>query len=198
MATHSNIRAWRIPWTEEPGGLKSMGSQRVRHYRSNRACMHKCPIGRRRVGSDDFKWLRRLCYWGAQRYGTGAGRSGRRGRGFGCMFTHWRRNPRFVCWLDGMGWEGFWSFLCADRRGGHLGQECRGRPWTEDLLLFIVVGRRQQAQHRCLGWLVAGVTWYGEEDGDGECFLWMLQSPLWNRKQCHQLRVRMRTRAWKV
>ena len=31
MATHSSILAWRIPWTEEPGGLKSMGSQRVRH-----------------------------------------------------------------------------------------------------------------------------------------------------------------------
>ena len=32
MATHSSIRAWRIPWTEEPGGLQSMGSQRVGHY----------------------------------------------------------------------------------------------------------------------------------------------------------------------
>ena len=31
MATHSNISAWRIPWTEEPGGLQSVGSQRVRH-----------------------------------------------------------------------------------------------------------------------------------------------------------------------
>ena len=29
-ATHSNILAWRIPWTEEPGGLQSMGSQGVR------------------------------------------------------------------------------------------------------------------------------------------------------------------------
>ena len=29
MATHSNILAWRIPWTEEPGGLQSMGLQRV-------------------------------------------------------------------------------------------------------------------------------------------------------------------------
>ena len=29
MATHSRILAWRIPWTEEPGGLQSMGSQRV-------------------------------------------------------------------------------------------------------------------------------------------------------------------------
>ena len=31
MATHSNILAWRIPWTEEPGGLQSMGLQRVVH-----------------------------------------------------------------------------------------------------------------------------------------------------------------------
>ena len=31
MAPHSSILAWRIPWTEEPGGLQSMGSQRVRH-----------------------------------------------------------------------------------------------------------------------------------------------------------------------
>ena len=29
MATHSSILAWRIPWTEEPEGLQSMGSQRV-------------------------------------------------------------------------------------------------------------------------------------------------------------------------
>ena len=31
MATHSSILAWRIPWTEEPGRLQSMESQRVRH-----------------------------------------------------------------------------------------------------------------------------------------------------------------------
>ena len=31
MATHSSIHAWKIPWTEEPGGLQSMGLQRVRH-----------------------------------------------------------------------------------------------------------------------------------------------------------------------
>ena len=30
MATHSSILAWRIPWTKEPGGLQSTGSQRVR------------------------------------------------------------------------------------------------------------------------------------------------------------------------
>jgi len=31
MATHSSILAWRIPWTEEPGGPQSIGSQRVGH-----------------------------------------------------------------------------------------------------------------------------------------------------------------------
>jgi len=31
MATHSIVLAWRIPWTEEPGSLQSMGSQRVGH-----------------------------------------------------------------------------------------------------------------------------------------------------------------------
>ena len=31
MATHSSVLAWKIPWTEEPGRLQSMGLQRVRH-----------------------------------------------------------------------------------------------------------------------------------------------------------------------
>ena len=31
VATHPSILAWEIPWAEEPGGLQSMGSQRVRH-----------------------------------------------------------------------------------------------------------------------------------------------------------------------
>ena len=40
MATHSSILAWRIPWTEEPGGLQSMGVQRVEHDWSDLTCMH--------------------------------------------------------------------------------------------------------------------------------------------------------------
>ena len=39
MATHSSILAWRIPWTEEPGGLQSAGSERVGHDGSNLARM---------------------------------------------------------------------------------------------------------------------------------------------------------------
>ena len=41
MATHSSIIAWRIPWTEEPGGLESVELQRVGHNRSYLANMHK-------------------------------------------------------------------------------------------------------------------------------------------------------------
>ena len=50
MATHASILAWRIPWTEEPGGLQSMGSQRVGHNRSNLA-------HREEVGWRNEEWL---------------------------------------------------------------------------------------------------------------------------------------------
>ena len=40
MATHSSILAWRIPWTEDSGGLLSMGLHRGRHDWSDLACMH--------------------------------------------------------------------------------------------------------------------------------------------------------------
>ena len=43
MATHSSILVWVIPWTEEPDGLQSMGSQRVKHDWNNLACMYKGP-----------------------------------------------------------------------------------------------------------------------------------------------------------
>ena len=40
IATHSSILAWRIPWTEEPGGLQPMGSERGRHDWSDLAHTH--------------------------------------------------------------------------------------------------------------------------------------------------------------
>ena len=41
MATHSSNLAWRISWTEDPGGLQSMGSQGVRHdWDAKHACTH--------------------------------------------------------------------------------------------------------------------------------------------------------------
>ena len=45
MATHSSILPWRIPWTEEPGGLQSMVSQRVGHdcATNNNNIADSCP-----------------------------------------------------------------------------------------------------------------------------------------------------------
>ena len=42
MATHFSIHAYRIPWTEKPGGLQSIGSQSVRHKGSSLSQMHTC------------------------------------------------------------------------------------------------------------------------------------------------------------
>ena len=42
MATHPSILAWRIPWKEEPGGLQSIGLQRVEYNRSNLAHTYVC------------------------------------------------------------------------------------------------------------------------------------------------------------
>ena len=44
MATHSNILAWRIPWTEEPGGLQFMGPQRVGHDWATNTHTHQYQI----------------------------------------------------------------------------------------------------------------------------------------------------------
>ena len=60
IATHSSILAWRTPWTEEPGGLQFMGSQRV--GRSTHACSlrigtRKC-ISNRFIGNADTVVLR--------------------------------------------------------------------------------------------------------------------------------------------
>ena len=40
MATHSRVLAWRIPWTEEPGGLQSIGSQRAGHDLATKQQQH--------------------------------------------------------------------------------------------------------------------------------------------------------------
>ena len=41
MLTHSSVLAWKIPWTDEPGSLQSMGSQRVGHE-SKQLSLHTC------------------------------------------------------------------------------------------------------------------------------------------------------------
>ena len=55
MVTHSSILAWRIPWTEEPGKLQSMGLQRVRHDRATNTLTHTHTHVHRGVGWDE-RW----------------------------------------------------------------------------------------------------------------------------------------------
>ena len=67
MATCSNVLAWRIPWTEEPGGLQSMGLQRVNFARLKRLSMHALSaalgfyirLSRSHAGSDQVPGMRK-------------------------------------------------------------------------------------------------------------------------------------------
>ena len=45
MATHSSVLAWETPWTEEPGGLQSMGHKRVRHDLATKQQQRLCSLG---------------------------------------------------------------------------------------------------------------------------------------------------------
>ena len=62
MAPHSSTLAWKIPWTEEPGRLQSVGSRRVRHDESNlarRSMMYDkgdCPEKAMATHSSTFAW----------------------------------------------------------------------------------------------------------------------------------------------
>ena len=59
VATHSNILAWRTPWIEEPGGLQSMESQRVRpteHIHTYKEKMHSEQIRMVAIGQGEGNW----------------------------------------------------------------------------------------------------------------------------------------------
>ena len=60
METHSSILAWRIPWTEEPGGLQSTGSQRVRHYWATNTLntLYHVPCPCVQDEGKNIKWIR--------------------------------------------------------------------------------------------------------------------------------------------
>ena len=55
-ATHCSIFAWKIPWTEEPGRLQSMGSERVRHHSATKHRKEALSKGRERWGSLTTPW----------------------------------------------------------------------------------------------------------------------------------------------
>ena len=69
MATHSSILAWEVPWTEDPVGLQSMGSQRVTHDWSNLACAHThthTPCEKAEAAREKPSLLWRLVLWRAE------------------------------------------------------------------------------------------------------------------------------------
>ena len=63
MATHSSVLAWEVPWTEEPGGLQSTGSQRAGH---DLATAHACTMCQAPFGklSGTYYPLRLYNLWG--------------------------------------------------------------------------------------------------------------------------------------
>ena len=64
VATHSSILAWSIPWTEELGGLQSMGSQRARHnWVTNTASSQKCHKGLKDGEGSAFPTIKRTSVW---------------------------------------------------------------------------------------------------------------------------------------
>ena len=58
MASHTSILAWRIPWTEEPGGLQSIGSQRVGHIWATNTFICTSPFR-----TDHWTWPRKDQHW---------------------------------------------------------------------------------------------------------------------------------------
>ena len=84
IATHSSILAWRIPWTEEPGGLQIMRSQRVRHVllqcmkvKSESEVAQSCPTLRPHGCSLPGSYVHgilqaRTLEWGAIRFSRGS------------------------------------------------------------------------------------------------------------------------------
>ena len=59
MATHSSILAWEIPWTEEPGQLQSMGSQRADVTEHARMLTHTVTYTHERKEQPQAKWQKR-------------------------------------------------------------------------------------------------------------------------------------------
>ena len=127
MAAHSSILAWEIPWTEEPGGLQSMGSQRVRHPASPRdeALFHCAEPSRVPRGPANY-----TASLTSQSHHGKFTKVPCRSRGtFACMKTGFSQ-----CYVGvARGWP--WAFFCCSDVGyrrseeRRVGKECRSR-WS--------------------------------------------------------------------
>ena len=94
MATHSSILAWRIPWTEEPGGLQSIGSERVRHDQETNTHTHTRTHTHFRFSSLNIKDAAVHCYvWCSCNVHT-----------LSCPPLKWHRGLAVVCAKPAPGW----------------------------------------------------------------------------------------------
>ena len=95
VATHSNILAWRIPWTVEPGELQSMGWQRVRHHWATNT---HTQAHWRWVSNTLATWCKELTHWKRpwcwERLRAGEGDD----RGWNCWMASW--TPRTWVWAN--------------------------------------------------------------------------------------------------
>ena len=66
MATHSSVLAWRIPWTEELGGLQFIASERVEHYWSDLARMHALSLIADGI-FEEHKFIGSVLWWIARK-----------------------------------------------------------------------------------------------------------------------------------
>ena len=93
MATHSSVLAWRLPWTEEPGGLQSKGSQRVGHNCCDAHTGHGIPINSAHEEGSSCGYY---CY-ACSKLSAGRRRHGEHGvQGQGCRpgALGWWEDPR--------------------------------------------------------------------------------------------------------
>ena len=127
MATHSSILAWRIPWKEKPGGLHSMGLQRIRHDLSTKQQQQHSKANR---SGDSLQWKKSLLPLAPKRRGSYAtqgtreapGWSGGRGRG--------NTEGSLYCgfWDEGVSEAQDWPIWIISVDSG-----CKGCPWISIL-----------------------------------------------------------------
>ena len=106
MVTHSSILAWRIPWTEESDGLRSIGFHRVRHDWSDLACMHAetDQMEPRAAGWELSYWRRQEPWgsWGSLEDSTALAVAGSDNQWLG----HWSQSKKRAAFKDSRSPEG--------------------------------------------------------------------------------------------
>ena len=111
MATHTSIFAWRIPWTEEPGGPQFMGSQRVRHDWVTNTHSGISPSAHVTYPANPAKIGRNI----AARLRTFGFISATKPHSFMQRIFHIQKNEWWHCWEGGLNWNAQHQGTCRVR-----------------------------------------------------------------------------------